>query len=115
MIGAPNQISKEEILQRTEIRFYTQKGYNDLHPLEGFDFLVLTTISKKYGNLRLTPEILLRQELMDAISQDSDINFETVQIEIKDIGDRTYEVILRYEVKGNTGKSLEFRSTIGAF
>lgn len=119
MIGEPNKISPEEVKQRTEIRFLTQKGFNILHPTQGFDFLMLQGIQKVYGGIRLEPVVLIKQEIKDTLYQDSDIKQEKARIDVSRLSgsdrSRAYEAIVKYNIKGREEEDIILESSVGAF
>lgn len=116
MVGSENEISLEEIKQRTSIRFQTQTRLNALHPNEGFDFWVLTTINRSIiEGYEVLPETLIEQEIKTTLSQDPDIQSENHEINVTRSGDRSYVSKVRYSIKGEFNRISEFIGTLEAF
>jgi hypothetical protein len=111
MVGEPNQLSLEEVLQRTEIRFTTQTRTNLMHPNEGFDFWSLLNVKKDPENAYpVKIDQLVKQEVMATLAQDNVIDYTNAEITISrsETDNRGWEVRVNYTVKGNSTKQLEY-------
>jgi hypothetical protein len=111
IVGEPNQLSLEEVLQRTEIRFTTQTRTNLMHPNEGFDFWSLLNVKKDPENAYpVKIDQLIKQEVMATLAQDNVIDYTNAEINIarSETDNRGWEVRVNYTVKGNSTKQLEY-------
>lgn len=115
MIGEPNQISLDEVRQRTEIRFQTQSRSNLLHPMDGFDYQLLTQIQRNTASYTISPDVLLEQELRATLMQDKDIQQEDAEISISVEAGRRYAARVIYQLRGTFKDRIELTGSLGAF
>jgi len=111
MVGDANQLSLEEVRQRTEIRFTTQTRTNLMHPNEGFDFWSLLNVKKDPENAYpIKIDQLIKQEVLATLAQDNMIDYHNSEILVSpsETDNRGWVVRVNYTVKGNSTKQLEY-------
>lgn len=114
MIGLKNQISRNEVVQRTGIRFLTQLGSNLLHPFDGFDLRYTFELKKLMGDgVTSSPEELIRNALRSTLSQDLQINWQTAVIELGK-NDGVWTARIKFNINSKDFEMIEFVGVLGS-
>ncbi len=113
MVGQPNQISPEEVRQRTGIRFSTQTALNILHPTEGFNLWGLQELGRNNNVQRSSVESIIHSQIRATMQQDPDIRENTLEIQISRGEDRRYIARVRYSIAGSALKDMEYMGSMG--
>ena len=108
MVGIKNQTSRNEVEQRTEIRFKTQTRSNLLHPTDGFDAELIFNGKQIFSADAAYPiEGVIVSQIRATLAQDSEINYTAADIMLER-SDRFVRVDVNFHLTSSGNDVLKF-------